>query len=373
MNTITWFDDLKPHFKRLPLQERLWCGIGAAIGLGLSALLSWLILGGINAWYIAPMGASSVLLFAVASSPLAQPWNVIVGNTLAALIGVACAKFIPDVMLAFSCAVGVSIFVMMSVDALHPPSGAIAMTAVLGGKTIQQLGFEFALYPVLLNSILLLLIAVVFNRLIGRDYPQRRQLNTRSTDPTPTQKVSIQPSDIQYALAQKTELLDISEYDLQSLILDAQQHANQRLYVGVQCKDIMTIDVVYLHEDDDILKALDVFKKLNIMSLPILNAEHQLTGTLALSDVVEWFRTSSDMRSPWQDQVGQVMHRQVVMVRPTQDVIDLVPYFVEKSFNYLPVIAQDQKLLGMISRADMIAVLYQQLQQHQLQHHQSDL
>jgi len=91
-----WLQILKPNFKVLPLKERLLCGVGALCGLAISSLISWYVLGGINAWYIAPMGASSVLLFAVSTSPLAQPWNVIVGNTLAAIIGVACAQYIPD-------------------------------------------------------------------------------------------------------------------------------------------------------------------------------------------------------------------------------------------------------------------------------------
>lgn len=74
-----WLQILKPNFKVLPLKERLLCGVGALCGLAISSLISWYVLGGINAWYIAPMGASSVLLFAVPTSPLAQPWNVIVG------------------------------------------------------------------------------------------------------------------------------------------------------------------------------------------------------------------------------------------------------------------------------------------------------
>lgn len=88
-------------------------------------------------------GASSVLLFAVPTSPLAQPWNVIVGNTLAGIIGVACAQWIPDLTTAFSVAVGFAIFLMMTTDSLHPPSGAVAITAVLGGAAIHKLGFYF--------------------------------------------------------------------------------------------------------------------------------------------------------------------------------------------------------------------------------------
>ena len=361
-----WLNFLKPNYKVLPLKERLYSGFGALCGLAISSLISWYVLGGMNVWYIAPMGASSVLLFAIPSSPLAQPWNVVVGNTLAGMIGVACSQFLPDLTSAFSVAVGLAIFIMMTTDSLHPPSGAVAITAVLGGEAVHRLGFHFVLYPVLLNSVLLLLFAVFFNRLIGRHYPITAHVNERSKDPTPTQKVSIQPKDIEYALEQHTELLDISQYDLEKIILEAQEHASERLNSHFICRDIMSQDVIKLHEDDDIHQALEKFKQVNLMSLPVVNMEEKLVGTLALYEVVEWFKGAADPRNSWQHYVRQIMSRRVVTVEPSQPIQDLVPYFVEKSFNYIPVV-ENQRLIGIVSRADMIAALQQLLnQQHVL-------
>ena len=359
-STLEWLNILKPNFKVLPLKDRLLCGIGALLGLAISSLISWYVLGDFNAWYIAPMGASSVLLFAVPASPLAQPWNMVVGNTIAGIIGVTCAIFISNSTEAFSVAVALAIFLMMTTDSLHPPSGAVAITAVLGGESIHQLGYYFIFYPVLLNSVLLLVIAIIFNRLLGKQYPQVAQINTRTKDPTPTQKVTIQPQDIQDVLEEQTELLDISEYDLQKIILEAQAKANARIVSEFLCQDIMSKDVISLYEQDDIHQALDKFKHINLMSLPVVNTEHELVGTLALYDVVEWFKRAADPRASWEHLVKQIMDRKVVTVQPTQPIQDLVPYFVERSFNYIPVVEQ-QKLVGIISRADMIAVMQQQL------------
>lgn len=359
---LHWLNILKPNFKVLSLKERMLCGLGALLGLALSSFISWWILGDINAWYIAPMGASSVLLFAVPASPLSQPWNVVIGNSIAAFIGVSCYLFIPHLTVAFSVAVALSIFLMLSTDSLHPPSGAVAITAVLGGESIHQLGYQFLFAPVLLNSILLLIVAISFNRILGKQYPQVAQLNERTKDPTPTQKVSIQPQDIQDVLEQQTELLDISEYDLQKLILKAQEKAQARITTQFICADIMSKDVMSLNEQDDILVALDKFKSMNLMSLPVTNQQEQLVGTLALYEVMEWFKRVSDLRTQWQHQVKHIMVHQVVTVKPEQPIQDLIPYFVERSFNYIPVVEQ-QKLVGMISRADMIAALNQQLMQ----------
>ena len=54
---------------------------------------------------IAPMGASAVLLFAVPASPLAQPWSILGGNIVAALVGVTAAAWIGDPFVAASCAI----------------------------------------------------------------------------------------------------------------------------------------------------------------------------------------------------------------------------------------------------------------------------
>lgn len=357
---IAWLNTLKPNFKLLPFKERLICGLGAFIGLAISSGLSWWVLGNINAWYIAPMGASSILLFAVPASPLSQPWNIVVGNSIAAIVGVACYHIFPNLTLAFSAAVAISILMMMSTDSLHPPSGAVAITAVLGGDAVHEMGYYFLFYPVLLNSILLLIIAIVFNRLCGKQYPQLAQMNQRTSDPTPTQKVTIQPSDIQEAFDQQTELLDISEYDVQKIILAAQARANERQYSIYLCRDIMSRDIVSLHHEDGIQVALDKFKDMNLMSLPVLSDEHHLVGTLALYDVIEWFQRAVNRPSSWEYKVKHIMIRQVVTVKPDQAIQDLIPYFVERSFNYIPVV-DAQEMVGIISRSDMIAALNQQL------------
>ena len=174
------------------------------------------------------------------------------------------------------------------------------------------------------------------------------------------QKVTIQPQDIQDVLEHQTELLDISEYDLEKIILEAQEKANARMVNDYLCQDIMSKDVISLHEQDDIHEALDKFKRVNLMSMPVVNVNEELVGTLALYEIVEWFKRAEEHHAPWEHLVKQIMDRKVVTVRPSQTIQDLVPYFVEKSFNYIPVVEQ-QKLVGIISRADMIAALQQQL------------
>ena len=55
---------------------------------------------------------------------------------------------------------------------IHPPGGATALSAVLGGPAIEALGLQFILTPVLLNVIVILTVAVLYNYLFyWRRYP----------------------------------------------------------------------------------------------------------------------------------------------------------------------------------------------------------
>lgn len=112
---------------------------------------------------VASMGASAVLLFALPHGQLSQPWPVIGGHCLSAMIGVACARWIGRPDLAAACAVGLSIGVMHQLKCIHPPGGATALTAVLGGNAIHAMGFHFVLLPVLLNSVVMVVLAVLIN------------------------------------------------------------------------------------------------------------------------------------------------------------------------------------------------------------------
>jgi CBS-domain-containing membrane protein len=109
------------------------------------------------------MGASAVLLFAVPHGALSQPWPVLGGHVISALIGVSCAKFIPLPLLAAAFSVALAIGAMHYLNCIHPPGGATALSAVIGGDAIHQLGFQYVLTPVLLNTIIVLIVAILFN------------------------------------------------------------------------------------------------------------------------------------------------------------------------------------------------------------------
>jgi len=219
---------LWPHPLAVSKKHIIIAGLGAGTGLMLTSLLSHWMLGELNLWFVAPVGASAVLLFGVPASPLAQPWAIIGGNSLSALTGVVVCQLIPDPAIACGVAACVAILLMFQLRCLHPPGGAVALTVVLGGPAVQQLGYHFVLTPVLLNSLILALLALLFNNLAGRRYPH--PLAPEEVKPEPVaMPVPLTRDDLHQAL-QGGELLDIDEDDLQALLLRAEEIAQRRQF-----------------------------------------------------------------------------------------------------------------------------------------------
>ncbi|WP_223295967.1 HPP family protein [Shewanella sediminis] len=109
---------------------------------------------------LASTGASAMLIFGIPHSPVSQPWPLVGGHIISALIGISAYYLIPNPVLASSVAIGIAMLAMHCTGSMHPPGGATAVTAVIGGSTVHELGYYFVIVPVFFNSIILLSIAM---------------------------------------------------------------------------------------------------------------------------------------------------------------------------------------------------------------------
>jgi CBS-domain-containing membrane protein len=136
------------------------------LGIGVTAALAFqwncpMLLG--------PFGASAVLIYSAYKAPLAQPRNVLLGHFLGALMGVAVYDFFGITWWSLALAVTLAIIFMMVTYSTHPPAGATAYVAVQSGGL--GVDYMFILNPVLLGAFILLVIAIIVNKLGKRDYP----------------------------------------------------------------------------------------------------------------------------------------------------------------------------------------------------------
>ena len=175
---MKFFDKMKGTTKSPPgvsLSEISWSWIGAFLGMAAVSGIHYNMISDTDlVMVIGSFGASAVLIYGAIKSPLAQPRNLIGGHIISALIGVACYKlFASNMWFASSLAVATAIAVMHATKTLHPPGGATALIAVIGSNKIHALGFLYAVVPVGLGAVVMLIVALIVNNIPkNRSYPE---------------------------------------------------------------------------------------------------------------------------------------------------------------------------------------------------------
>ena len=363
-----WLRSFRPARTRVDSRERWRIVLGAFIGVLLTGALSHWGMGVSTAslpWLVAPLGASAVLVFATPASPLAQPWSVVGGNTLSALIGIACARWVAPPELAAALAVGLAIGLMLALRCLHPPGGASALLMVLGGITNPW----FALFPVLLNSLLLALAGIGYNNITRRRYPHAQQAvaqvgsgATRAAD-----------TDLDEVLARYNQVLDISRDDLQTLLAETQLRAYDRKLTELRCEDIMSRQLVTVEFGTPLQEAWALLRERGIKALPVVDRSMRIAGIITLADFLraaeldlhegfdeklrKLIRNTRRSHSSKPEVVGQIMTRNVRVASMQRHLVDLVPLFGSTGHHHLPIIGPGERLVGMITQSDLVQAL----------------
>ena len=207
-------------------KDRSVASLGAVMCVGLTALicLSGRTLIGVPLLFMAPVGASAVLMCALPASPLAQPWSIIGGNTVSALAGLTVGSLVHDPALGAGLAVALAILGMTLARCLHPPGGAVAL---LGMTAASSVGFSFAVMPVALDSVLLVALGWAFHHVSGHSYPHRPAPRPVEAVATPS-LAGFQAEDLEGALRDMGEVFDVAPEDLDRLVRRVEARARAR-------------------------------------------------------------------------------------------------------------------------------------------------
>ena len=351
-------------------RERLRASLGAGLGILLAALLAawWLEgqpvhqHGALALALVAPLGASAVLVFALPSSPLAQPWSVVGGNTLSALIGIACALWIPEANLAAAVAVALAIAAMFTLRCLHPPGGASALLMVLIGAQ----DFSYAWSPVALDSLLLVSAGLLYNNLTRRPWPHVPR------PPEPSGETRLQRADLDAVLARYNQVLDISRDDLAELLEQVEARAYQRKMGELRCADVMSHEPVTARAEMPLQQAWALMRARRIKALPVVDRQGHLLGIVTVADFMRQIDLDVHEGLGWrlrslvrprtrqeENSVGHIMTRTVRVASADRLLIDLVPVFSENGHRHIPIIDGSRRLVGIITQSDLIRALYQ--------------
>jgi CBS domain-containing membrane protein len=359
-----WLRSFWPTPVGISGRERLRVALGVALGVLLAALLArWWIHAAPGAhWMVASLGASAVLVFAMPSSPLAQPWPVLGGNALSVLVGLACAALVREPALAAALAVSAAVLVMVPLRCLHPPGAAMALFVVLNpGEDAHLLVF-----PVLLNVLVLLLVGIAYNNATGRSYPhpQRLQRDERTAG-----KGQFTTADLDAALSHYNEVLDISPADLAGLLHMAGRAAFQRTLGELRCADIMSQPPMAVEPGVTLKEAWAMMRREQIKALPVVDAQGMVLGIVTVADFMrlanlelheglgQRLRQLVKGRTGQPSRVEDIMNRQVQVVHVQQPVMELVPLFSRGGHHHMPIVDGQGRLAGVITQSDLVRAL----------------
>jgi CBS domain-containing membrane protein len=354
-----------PAVGRVPWNEAIRAGIGALIGLGLTGL--FLLSPSIDLkdglFLIAPFGASAVLLFAVPNSPLAQPWSAIVGNVVSALIAVAVCYIVQNDALRVGLAVGGAITAMMLCRALHPPGGAVAMTAALSPAIVEKLGFYYALMPVGLGTSALVVIAIGYAHLTGRKYPFRQfddPSKHGTKDRNPSERLDLSKDELADILSKYRQSFNLGVEDLARLIGAAEMQAATHRSADPCVGDIMSTDLISVAPDTPVTEILGLFKRHQFTSLPVVRDNQEFVGIIFQIDVINHFNNSLI------EQLGRIgrktvtashiMKYEVPQVAAGNKIASLLPLMADGKVDAVPVL-EGKTIVGIASQTDLIAAL----------------
>ncbi|WP_233273004.1 HPP family protein [Paraburkholderia acidisoli] len=352
-----------PHPAAPPWRERLRRCAGALFGIAFTGLATHAAFGaaGDIPLLVAPMGASAVLLFGVSESPLAQPWSIIGGNLVAALVGVACARWIDSTVMAASAAVALAICAMFLCRCVHPPSGAVALTAVLGGPAVHALGFHFVLAPIAFQSLALVSAALAFHALTGHRYPRAA---FRPAAEAANASISAVPSTSSFALP----ALEPVDKPIAS-------------FEQLTCEEIMSTPCAAVPATMGTHAAREMFRRHGATALPVVDAmdrvvgmvtQHALGEMAPLAAWARWRRAllksgaraektgETGARGEAKDTVAAVMAAGVHAVHRATPLAQLVPMFTEHAWHDVPVMDDARRLIGVVRHSDMIRWLHRQ-------------
>ena len=306
---------------------------------------------GTAAFLIVPLGATAFLLFAVPNSPLAQPWSAVVGNVTSALVAIGTIAFVPDPRLAAALAVLLAILSMMSLRAMHPPGGAVALLIALNANAVRPVGLTYVLSPVLLDTLLLVGLAIVWNRLTGRRYPFRQPPDAGphgTHDPVTERRLGLSAAELAQILQNMNLAANIGPEDLARLIGVAEAEAAAHHLGGLTAADVMSRDLITAPPDahPDALTAL--FRTHRFKMLPIVGADQRYLGLLSQTDLLG-LTDAAEIAEHLMNTAYTTAHADI----PIAALLVLLADGIQQT---VPVL-EGHRLVGLVTRTDMIAAL----------------
>lgn len=367
----SWLSAFLPDSLHTRPREWSRAALGAAIGFLFSTWVCSQLFGlHMAVHFSGPLAASAVLLFAVSSGALAQPWAVFGSYLCACGVALAVTHFIDHSLLGAALALGLSLLLMCPLRCLHPPAGAIAFCMVFATPAPGAPFWQPAL-AVMTAGIGLLACALLYNNLTRVPYPRPHPAAAtlhRTRDPLPSERAGINAEDLDHALDELGSFVDVTREDLELIVRSTEKHALRRSMGDIRAGQVMSRDLIHAAPDTRVAEGLYLLTHHQLKALPILDRHQQLVGIVGLVDLVGALRANSfNLRAilglQKQQVLGELMTSPVQSVDVDAHVVDLIALLSDDGLHCLPVLDKGA-LVGVITQTDVVAALHRDLLRH---------
>lgn len=361
--------------------ERLRSTLAGLIGLLLfEGVLFVLPLSADEKQVLAPLGATSVILFALPHSPLAQPWSVIGGLLLSAPLGYACGLWLPPGPWVMAIALAASLWLTAWARCIHPPAGAMALTMALAAA--HGLPFDTSMWTAVANTVAIMVSVMVVNNLVpGRHYPQGTPPAVQKQQVHTAQPV-LAHQDLAAALGEIDSFLDVREDDLVDLYERTLRNAFRRTE-SLRCGDLIgTAEPAPAIEfATPLSEAWLLMRSTRVDALPVVDRSRRVIGLLALEDFLDAVTPESgqklgdtvkrllartpDSHSDKAEVAGQMMREMrhgLKVARLDDGIAGVAEALGNGQQAAVPVVDATGRLAGVLDRRDVVAALYHRVQ-----------
>jgi len=184
---------------------------------------------------------------------------------------------------------------------------------------------------------------------------------------------NVTEGDLRAALKEIRTYIDVTEEDLKKIFEIAVRHAQERRMPKITVRRTMTMEVVSVKAGTDIRVAADLLTRHRISGMPVVDDEDHVIGVIGEADILAMAGLKREhgfkdilrhmlgepvpVRKRVGNTVGEVMSSPPITARPDDDIKDVATILDERRIKRLPVVDGQGKLIGVISRADIIRIM----------------
>ncbi|HXY53969.1 MAG TPA: CBS domain-containing protein [Nitrospirota bacterium] len=182
----------------------------------------------------------------------------------------------------------------------------------------------------------------------------------------------VSEEDLRAALLEMKTYMDVTEEDLKKIFEIALRHAQERLATRVPVRDVMTRTVVTIKRDADLHEAARLLSENRISGMPVVDDNNRVIGVVSEADILilagmKKEHTFKDIlrnilgepvtAKKGGNKVGDVMGFPPITSKADDDIVEVAQILDDRRIKRLPVVDDEGKLIGIISRADILKVI----------------